>query len=86
MRNEDRVCVAEVGEANAALLATESRTAVLAREYRPVDAGGGRISYSEAALGAARELAEEEDGYLTDDADGLRVWIGEDAFELLPAT
>ncbi|MFR9804679.1 hypothetical protein ACL02T_20690 [Pseudonocardia sp. RS010] len=78
----DEAWVAEVGEANAAWLATESRTARLAREYRPVDLGDGRVRYSARALGAARELGEEEDGYLTDDADGLRVWIGDDAFEV----
>lgn len=74
--------VADVGVENATWLATESRTARLAREYRPVDLGEGRISYSYRALGSARELGEEEDGYLTDDAEGLRVWIGDDAFEL----
>lgn len=83
MRNQDRVYVAEVGEDNARLLAHESRTAVLAQEYRPVDAGAGRVSYSEAALGAARELAEEEDGAITDDADGLRVWVGDDGYDLV---
>lgn len=72
----------EVGPEHAEWLATESRTARLAREYRPVDLGGGRVRYSYRALGAARELGEEEDGYLTDDSDGLRVWIGDDAFEL----
>jgi hypothetical protein len=71
-----------VGPENAAWLATESRTARLAREYRPVDLGDGRIRYSARALGAARELGEEEDGYFTDDAEGLRVWIGDAAFEL----
>ena len=74
--------VARVGVANAGWLATESRTARLAREYRPLDEGDGRIRYSTRALGAARELGEEEDGYLTDDGEGLRVWIGDDAFEL----
>jgi hypothetical protein len=74
--------VGEVGEDNARWLATESRTARLAAEYRPRDVGGGRIEYSELALGAARELGEEEDGFLTDDGDGLRVWIGEDAYDL----
>jgi hypothetical protein len=73
---------AEVGFEHAEWLATESRTARLAREYRPVDVGGGRIRYSNRALGAARELAPEEDGYLTDDGDGLRVWMGDEAFEL----
>jgi hypothetical protein len=74
--------VAEVGPDNAEWLATESRTARLAREYRPVAVGEGRIEYNPLALGAARELGEEEDGFLTDDAEGLRVWIGDDAFEL----
>ena len=32
----------------------------------------------------SRELGEEEDGYITDDAEGLRIWIGDDAFELEP--
>jgi hypothetical protein len=80
VRNE--TWVVEVGEDNARWLATESRTARLAREYRPMDEGEGRVSYSARALGAARELGEEEDGFLTDDAEGLPVWIGEDAFEL----
>lgn len=74
--------VAEVGAANAEWLATESRTARLAREYRPFDIGEGRIEYSPRALGAARELGEEEDGFLTEDGEGLRVWIGDDAFDL----
>jgi len=78
----DELWVGEVGEDNARWLATESRTARLASEYRPRDLGDGRIEYGHRALDAARELGEEEDGYLTDDADGLRVWIGEDAFEL----
>ncbi len=82
MRNLDRVYVAEVGADNARLLAHESRTAVLAREYRPQDLGGGRVAYSELALGAARELGEEEDGAISDDADRLRVWVGEDAYDL----
>ena len=54
--------IAEVGAENAELLATRSRTAVLASEYRPKDVGDGRISYSKLALGAARELSEEEEG------------------------
>lgn len=83
MRNQDRVYVAEVGEDNARLLAHESRTAVLAQEYRPHDAGDGRIEYNALALGAARELGEEEDGAITDDADGLRVWVGDDAYDLV---
>jgi hypothetical protein len=80
MRNQ--VWVGFVGAENAAWLATKSRTAMLASEYRPRDLGDGRIAFSTRALGAQRELGEEEDGYLTDDGDGLRVWIGEDAFEL----
>lgn len=79
---QGNVWEAEVGEDHAVWLATESRTARLAREYRPVDLGGGRVRYTYRALGAARELGEEEDGYLTDDAEGLRVWIGEDVYEL----
>lgn len=75
--------VAEVGEDNARWLATESRTARLASEYRPHEVGEGRVEFSARALGASRELGAEEDGYVTDDGDGLRVWIGDDAFELL---
>jgi hypothetical protein len=75
--------VADVGADNARWLATESRTARLAAEYRPRELGGGRVEYSGLALGAARELGEEEDGYITDDGDGLRVWMGDDAFELV---
>lgn len=74
--------IADVGAENAELLATRSRTAVLAREYRPEDLGDGRIRYSKRALGAARELSEEEEGAITDDAEGLRVWVGDDAYEL----
>jgi hypothetical protein len=74
--------VAEVGTDNAAFLATRSRTAVLASEYRPRDLGDGRVAYDERSLGAARELSEEEEGAITDDGDGLRVWIGDDAFDL----
>ncbi|MQA16743.1 MAG: hypothetical protein GEV09_22200 [Pseudonocardiaceae bacterium] len=77
-----RTWVAEVGIANAAVLATQSRTALLASEYRPRDLGDGRIALSELALGASRELSEEEEGAITDDADGLRIWVGEDAFDL----
>lgn len=80
MRNES--WVADVGVDHATWLATESRTARLAREYRPVDDGDGRIRYNSLALGAARELGEEEDGYLTEDGEGLRVWIGDEVFEL----
>ncbi|HEY4455191.1 MAG TPA: hypothetical protein VGN81_12825 [Pseudonocardiaceae bacterium] len=79
----ERSYVAEVGEENARLLATESRTHWLASEYRPIDLGDGRISLSERALGASRELGEEEDGAITEDADGLRIWVGDDAFELV---
>jgi hypothetical protein len=71
-----------VGEENARWLATESRTARLASEYRPRDRGGGYIEISALALGALRELGEEEDGYITDDGDGQRIWIGDAAFEL----
>lgn len=74
--------MADVGTGNAEWLATESRTARLAREYRPVDLGSGRIELNGLALGAIRELGEEEDGFITEDGDGLRIWIGEDAFEL----
>ena len=80
MRND--VWRVEVGRENAAWLATECRTARLAREYRPIDVGEGVVEFNSLALGAIRELGEEEDGYITDDADGLRVWIGDDAFEL----
>ena len=76
--------VAEVGEDNAQWFATESRTARLAREYRPIDLGDGRLALSARALGASRELGEEEDGYITDDGDGLRIWVGDGAFELEP--
>jgi hypothetical protein len=79
----ERTYIAEVGEENARLLATESRTAWLASEYRPMDVGEGRISLSELALGASRELGEEEDGAITEDAEGLRIWVGDDAFELI---
>jgi hypothetical protein len=74
--------VADVGPENAAFLATRSRTAVLASEYRPRDLGDGRVGYDERSLGAARELSEEEEGAITDDGDGLRVWVGDDAFDL----
>jgi hypothetical protein len=75
--------VADVGAENARWLATESRTARLASEYRPRDLGDGRVEYNALALGAARELGEEEDGYITDDGDGMRVWIEDDAYEML---
>ena len=74
--------VAIVGSDVAELLATRSRTAVLAAEYRPKDLGDGRVQYSELALGAARELSEEEDGAITEDGEGLRVWVGDDAYDL----
>ena len=77
-----RCWVADVGDENAAYLATRSRTALLAPEYRPRDLGGGRVVLDERALGASRELSEEEDGAITDDGDGLRIWVGEDAFDL----
>jgi hypothetical protein len=73
---------AEVGERNARWLATECRTARLASEYRPRDLGGGRLEVNALALGALRELGEEEDGFITDDGDGRRIWVGDDAFEL----
>lgn len=76
------IWIAEVGAENAELLATRSRTAVLAREYRPEDLGDGRIRYSKRALGASRELSEEEEGAITDDGEGLRVWVGDDAYDL----
>lgn len=78
----DQRWVAEVGVDNAKWLGTESRTAMLAREYRPMDLGEGRIEFNTLALGAIRELGEEEDGFITDDGEGLRIWIGDDAFEL----
>lgn len=78
----DQRWVADVGVDNAVWLATESRTARLAREFRPRDLGAGQIEFNALALGASRELGEEEDGFLTEDGEGLRVWIGEDAFEL----
>ncbi len=78
----DQRWVADVGQDNAGWLATEGRTARLAREFRPRDLGGGRIELTAPALGAIRELGEEEDGYITEDGDGLRIWIGEDAFQL----
>ncbi|MFC5137399.1 hypothetical protein ACFPK1_04095 [Actinomycetospora rhizophila] len=74
--------IADVGTENAAFLATRSRTAVLASEYRPRDLGDGRVGYDERSLGAARELSEEEEGAITDDGEGLRVWVGDDAFDL----
>ena len=78
----DHRWVADVGEDNAVFLATESRTARLAREYRPVNLGDGKVEFNSLALGATREMGEEEDGYVTEDGDGLRIWIGDDAFEL----
>lgn len=80
----DRTFVAQVGVENAVILATKSRTSWLASEYRPHDIGEGRIALSEAALGASRELGEEEDGAITEDGEGLRIWVGDDAFELVP--
>lgn len=75
---------AEVGADNAQYLATESRTSLLAPEYRPQDVGDGWVTLSELALSASRELGEEEDGAITDDADGLRIWIADDAYDLAP--
>jgi hypothetical protein len=80
----ERTYRAQVGRENAALLATESRTHCLASEYRPHDDSDGWIELSERALGASRELGEEEEGAISDDAEGLRIWIGEDAYELIP--
>ncbi len=80
MRN--RTYRARVGEANAAVLATESRTHFLASEYRPHDVGEGWIELSESALGASRELGDEEDGAITDDGEGLRIWVGDEAYDL----
>ena len=74
--------VAVVGPENAAYLATRTRTSVLASEYRPRDLGDGRVEYNARALGASRELSEEEDGAITEDGEGLRVWVGDDAFDL----
>jgi hypothetical protein len=74
-----------VGEENARWLATECRTARLAPEYRPRDLGDGYVEINARALGALRELGEEEDGFITDDGDGLRIWVGDAAFELEPA-
>jgi hypothetical protein len=76
---------ADVGEDNARWLATECRTARLASEYRPRDVGGGQVEISALALNALRELGEEEDGYITEDGEGLRIWVGDEAFELEPA-
>lgn len=81
-----RTWVAEVGKENAAVLIAECRTSWLASEYRPRDLGDGRIALSDQALGASRELGEEEQGAITDDADGLRIWIGDDGYELEPVT
>ncbi len=47
-----------------------------------MDIGEGRVELSVRALGAIRELGEEEDGFITEDGEGLRVWIGDDAFDL----
>jgi hypothetical protein len=78
----DRTYRAQVGAVNATVLATESRTHFLASEYRPHDVGDGWIELSEMALGASRELGDDEDGAITDDADGLRFWVGDDAYDL----
>ena len=78
-------CRGCVGEENARWLATECRTARLAPEYRPRDLGDGYVEINARALGALRELGEEEDGFITDDGDGLRIWVGDAAFELEPA-
>ena len=73
---------ADVGEDNARWLATECRTARLAAEYRPRAVGDGYVEVNALALDALRELGEEEDGFITDDGDGLRIWLGDDAYEL----
>jgi len=44
--------------------------------------GDGYVEVNALALGALRELGEEEDGFITDDGDGLRIWVGDDAYEL----
>ena len=80
-----RSWMGDVGAENARWLATECRTARLARELRPRDLGDGRVEVNARALGALRELGEEEDGYITDDGDGLRIWLGDEAFDLEPA-
>ncbi len=46
-------------------------------------AAGSRTAIK--ALDSARELSAEEEGAITDDADGLRVWVGDDGFDLEPA-
>lgn len=80
----ERTYRAHVGAENVTVLVHESRTHFLAHEYRPRDLGSGWVELSERALGASRELGEEEDGAITDDADGLRIWVGDDAFDLEP--
>lgn len=72
----------DVGEDNARWLTTECRTARLASEYRPMLVDARVVEFNALALGAIRELGEEEDGYITEDGEGLRIWIGDDAFEL----
>jgi hypothetical protein len=78
-----RCYIAQVGAENALFLATRGRTALLASEYRPVDLGDGSVSLTPRALDASRELGEEDDGYITEDGEGLRIWVGEDAFDLV---
>jgi hypothetical protein len=78
----ERTYRALVGADNARILATESRTHWLAPEYRPMDVGDGWIELSALALGASRELDEDEDGAISDDADGLRIWVGEEGYDL----
>ena len=51
---------------------------------RAISATGASRSAAR-ALGALRELGEEEDGYITDDGEGLRIWLGDGAFSLEPA-
>jgi hypothetical protein len=51
--------VAEVGQGNAAFLATQCRTARLAREFRPVDLGDGRVLFTVRRQEQCSQLAEE---------------------------
>ena len=70
---------ADVGEDNAAGWPPSAARTTRA-EYRP-RLGGGYVEVTPRA-GALRELGEEEDGFITDDGDGLRIWLGDDAYEL----
>ena len=58
----------------------KGRVRISSRGFQP--AWNSRLSLSKRALGASRELGEEEDGYITEDGEGLRIWVGDDAFEL----